>query len=324
MSFMAAYRTQPRGMWESAAMLFDFMSPGVLPDDTTLTRASTGWYFNSSGVLVSAANDVGRWSYNPTTLTLLGLLNEPAETNSLRNASMLGAVTGTPGTVPTNWSITSSVNGLTRQIVETGTDNGIPYIDIKWSGTPTASATLQITFEGNTAVAALNNQIWQTGVFVKIVAGSLTNITQSRINLSMRNSGGTQVGSFPQVFVMTGAELNTQYISLGNTLNVATTAFINSFVTIGYTNGQAIDLTMRIGLPQLAQSAESYSSIITTTIAVTRATDIVTLLLAAGTYNIQINRVSGITLLPGTVVGGSGFEVPTSGSPLQKILTRAS
>ncbi|MGQ3301774.1 hypothetical protein [Reyranella sp.] len=53
---------------------------GALPPGAPLTRASTGWYFDSAGVLQSAANDAPRFTYGPSTLALQGLLNEPART----------------------------------------------------------------------------------------------------------------------------------------------------------------------------------------------------------------------------------------------------
>ena len=54
---------------------------GSMPAGTTFTRASTGWYVNSSGNLVSAAVDTARLDYAPTGLASRGILIEPAATN---------------------------------------------------------------------------------------------------------------------------------------------------------------------------------------------------------------------------------------------------
>jgi hypothetical protein len=37
---------------------------------------------------------------------------------------MVGAVTGSPGTIPTNW-VAYDTGGLTRSVVNLGTENGI-------------------------------------------------------------------------------------------------------------------------------------------------------------------------------------------------------
>jgi hypothetical protein len=59
----------------------DFMVPGVLDPRITFTRASTGTYFNSDGVMQTAAINAPRWDYDPSTLALRGLLLEDARTN---------------------------------------------------------------------------------------------------------------------------------------------------------------------------------------------------------------------------------------------------
>ncbi len=57
-------------------------SPGnLLPSGFSLTRASDGTYFDSAGLLQTAGANVARFSYNPLTLALKGLMVEQAATN---------------------------------------------------------------------------------------------------------------------------------------------------------------------------------------------------------------------------------------------------
>jgi len=65
---------------------------GSLGAGAVFTRASTGTYYNSSGVLVSAAINTPRFDYDPATLQLKGLLLEDASTNSaLQSADISNA-----------------------------------------------------------------------------------------------------------------------------------------------------------------------------------------------------------------------------------------
>jgi hypothetical protein len=69
-------RTVPSGMTFERNFLTGSLGAGAV-----FTRASTGWYTNASGVLVSAATNAPRFDYDPVTLQLKGLLLEDTATN---------------------------------------------------------------------------------------------------------------------------------------------------------------------------------------------------------------------------------------------------
>jgi len=75
------YLNRPRGGSSSSAF-YDF-SLGSLPAGVTLTRASAGYRYNSSGVLVSETTNAARFDYTPVTLAARGLLVEASGTNLL-------------------------------------------------------------------------------------------------------------------------------------------------------------------------------------------------------------------------------------------------
>lgn len=61
--------------------------------DGSFTRASTGTYFDSAGVLQSAAANIPRITYNRATKEFEGLLLEPASTNLLLNSTAVATQT---------------------------------------------------------------------------------------------------------------------------------------------------------------------------------------------------------------------------------------
>jgi len=251
-------------------------------DIVTFTRASTATYFNSAGTLTSAAVDEARFDFNPSTLAAQGLLIEESRTNSIRNNTMVGAVAGTPGTDPTNW--VTSYGALTQQIVGIGTENGIAYIDYRYSGTLTGSIVIRPDSESQ--IVASSGQAWTGSAYVKLVGGSLTNVTCS-LNMRQGTAAGALVLNTFQSFTPTSAALNTQRASIVVASTQATTERILVRLTLDATG--AIDITLRIGLPQLEQGAFATSVIPTTTTALTRSADVA----SVNTLSPWFNAVEG-------------------------------
>jgi hypothetical protein len=252
----------------------DFVKTKRMDPRITFTRSSSATYFNSSGVLTTAANNEPRFDHDPATLSSRGFLPEEQRTNSIRNNTMVGAVAGTPGTIPTNWGSPGAGSGLTQQVVGTGTENGITYLDLKVSGTPSSSGVFDITIESATQVAASNGQSWTHSSYVKLAAGAATNAVFSVLVLGRDSGGALVAGQVGQtVFVPTTAGLTTQRPVATFAMSSASVAYAQPRIRIEYTSGNAIDITLRIGLPQLEQGKFVTSVIRTTGAAVTRSQD---------------------------------------------------
>jgi hypothetical protein len=235
-----------------------------------------------------------RFDYNPSTLVAQGLLIEEQRTNSIRNNTMVGAVAGTPGTAPTNWSV--SAGGLTQEIVAIGTENGITYIDLKLSGTATSNNII-VSFDTTTGIAALNGQTWTESIYIKQVA-AVANANSYTLRMSMRDAGGAGLAQFDVIIVPTTTL--TRYTNTA-TLNNASTAFLVPQLRIGLTIGNSYDFTLRIGLPQLEQGAFATSVIPTTTAATTRSADIASI----GTLSPWYNATEGTVYFESKTAQGS-------------------
>jgi hypothetical protein len=264
-------------------LLLDFLS-GSLDSRITFTRASTATFFNSSGTLTSASNDVARFDFNPSTLAAQGLLIEESRTNSIRNNTMQGAVAGTPGTNPNNWVVSLTANGVTQSVSAVGTENGITYVDIRYNGTPTAGTNVAIAFEGTNNVAASSGQTWTESVYVKLQAGSFIGTTTTISLLGTNGTSGTE-SIDSALITSTPADLRNCRLSVSGTFANAGTTNAQPRIRIGYTVGVAIDITLRIGLPQLEQGAFATSVIPTTTTALTRAADVASVNTLTPWYN---------------------------------------
>lgn len=214
------------------------------------TRATTPTANQST--VVDASGNYSLVNDGVYRVSTAGCLTEEARQNGIRNSSMQGAVAGTPGTLPTNWAQAGTAGNLSSQVVGIGTENGINYIDYRVFGTPNQSNQWVLLFESTTQIPALNGQTWDDTVFVRVAGGSTNNITFG-FRLSGSNSGGGGVEGNDFAFTPTTNALGSQRVFQALTLANGATAFITSGLLFNYTNGLPVDVTLRIGWPQLEQ-----------------------------------------------------------------------
>ena len=236
----------------------DMARTSTLSDLVTVSRASTktnagGWDFTNGGTvgtLTEAASNTA------ATYSSCGILIEESSTNEIRNPRCEGAVTGSPGTLPTNWSI-SGESTLTRTIVATGTASGWPYIDIRYTGTATTS--VNILTESVTQVVASVGQTWTKTYGVALVGGDLTNISAVRQQFNERTAVGANLAAVASASFKDNIDSQLRLFFQSHTLTEATAARISNTLIIA-TSG-AVDFTLRLFGSQLEQKAYASSPI---------------------------------------------------------------
>ena len=241
--------------------------PGSALGDLAFTRASSKTRTNAAGVVETIGNNVPPHDYRNAdgSLSTFPRLNlEPQRTNSIRNSSMVGAVAGSPGTLPTNW-FTSPV-GLTQTIVGIGTENGLPYIDFRFNGTAT-SPFFELRPETPTGIAASNAQVWNFAPYLKFTSGSIP----IALGMYERTSAGAFITSGQAIVSVTST---LQRLTFTRTLSGgATVGAVQPIIVSTLTNGATYDFTIRIAAPQMELGSYATTWVPTTTAAVTRIAD---------------------------------------------------
>jgi hypothetical protein len=288
----------------------DFASLKTLDHGTgpniTFTRASDATYFDANGVLQTATSDTPRFDHDPADGSSLGLLIEEARTNSIRNSQGGGAVVGAPGTVPTDWFI-GAQTGISTEVVATGTENGLAYVDVKFTGTNSTGDNVfpNLFFDTSTTVVASSGQTWTSSFYTKIVAGSTAGLTNANIQFVELTAAGVVVSALNTPFTPTSSLAR---YSATRTLTGATTErvyarFICTLPDGAQIGGSADGITLRFAAPQLEQGAFPTSYIPTTTAAATRAADSAIVTPISSFYN----QAEGTLFAEGSAAGTTGF-----------------
>jgi hypothetical protein len=219
---------------------------------------------------------------------------EGQRTNAIRNPRFEGAVPGTPGTFPTFMTPNTDA-GLTRSVVGVGSEFGLPFFDVRWSGTASFNfLRWRLEPPGTGGVAATVGQLWAYRVPFRVLAGSSSGLT-FRLVLTMHDAAGAQSGAYTSALIAGGAAVSDMVLNTP-ALPFANTAFINVFADILMAVGTVMDVTVRYYAPQLEQGAFASSPILPavgTPAASTRGADLVSAPLAG----MQIGSQGRCTIL---------------------------
>jgi hypothetical protein len=231
-----------------------------LDSRVTFTRASTGTYFDSAGVLQTAAINTPRFDYNPSTLAAQGLLIEEARTNLVLNSATLATQSVTVTAVAHTLSFygTGTVV-LSGAFVGTLVGSGAFPTRSTLTFTPTAG-TLTLTVTGSVTQAQLETGAFATSYIPTTSAAATRAADLAAINTLSPWYNATEGTLFAQ-FKAVGATLATQQgiwgLDDGTTNNViygARAATTNRF-RYNSRSGGVVDVDGQITTPVITDGA---------------------------------------------------------------------
>lgn len=228
---------------------------------------------NSGGTAYDTNNGWSQFGANTPRITNQGLLVEESRTNSIHNNTMAGAVAGvvgSGGSFPTGWVFDANLTGtLAWTVVDTGTFQGINYIDVQLSGTPTTSNFSRILWQ-NSGISASDGQTWTLSAFLALTGGSYANLIS--MNLGITEQGGAgQSDQGPSLISYLPSSL--QNFSFIDTFTQSGTTGASPYLLFSWAANVPVNITVRIGWPQMELGAFATSPIPTSGAAVTRNAD---------------------------------------------------
>lgn len=290
---------------------------GRVPLSMSFSRFSSGMRLDGTGALENIEMNAPRFDYDPVTNFLRGLLYEPQRTNYIKNSTMIGAIDGKPGTQPTGWGI-GLPSGCARSIV-IGTENGMSYVDIRLYGSVTASSTSRyISFIGSTEIAALLDEKWTASTYVKLVAGSLSNVSNLGLAIGEFSSGGSWLAGGSSLFTPTDTLARYSYT---RTLTNANTTYVQPAIGYSVTAGTSVDFTLRLYQPQMEKGNKATSPVLTSGATVTQAADVLSFTIPNGVSRLRYVFDNDST--QDVAVSAGAYTVPTNlnASHLKRIIS---
>lgn len=227
-----------------------------LPKGAAFTRASTGIYTSTNGLLTSASTDILRINNQVTT----------TRTNLVRNGSASG---GSSGIAPTNWRGALTFNGIALTPLYPQTIGSVMGYVYRLSGTSTAGGGFNLNFETNNGISSSSGQQYSISCYAAVLAGDATKTTI--LSLRLQGTDGTNQTEFP-------ASTNFKDLLSSTPLRLTTTATLSSGSTTNSrpvievnwaSSGMVIDCTLFFGNIQQELNSIATQFISTTGSAVT-------------------------------------------------------
>jgi hypothetical protein len=313
------------GLLDRPVASFSFMG-GTLPSGATLTRATTGKRVNSSRLLEADSANMARFTYDPSSGALQGLLVEPSRTNLCVQSNAFSTTWTSNGPTLSTGSDTSpdgTTNAwrMVQKAANVGQNIYIPLVNVP-GGNDQAVAFSVYLKQASARYAQLgfdNSGTNGCGLVVDLQTGAIGTGTYGTGFLTAAQAIAAGYGWW-RVTLLGGMTNESQYsIDIGMAPNGTWSQ--NAPLFTG--DGSSYIGIYGASMESTTNSSAAASMLIDTSgSSATRAADVLTLAMKNGTYNVQVVRVGGIATLPQQQVTGGQYTVPTDPSPLQSVIFR--
>ncbi len=144
----------------SPVAITDWTFLSSMPAGLTFARASSGWYYNASGVLTQASSDAPRFDYDPGALSPRGLLIEEQRTNLVPYSTAMGNTS--------NWHLWQTTLGSNVATAPDGTNTAASITENTTNNTHTNRT--------ENSISVTNGTIYTESVFLKYVSAQYVGI----------------------------------------------------------------------------------------------------------------------------------------------------
>jgi len=277
-------------------------------DIITFTRASTATFFNSAGVLTSAATNAPRFDYNPSTLAAQGLLIEESRANSLTYSAQFDNAAWTK----VNSSVTADA-----AVSPNGTSNADKLIEDSSVSVFHRTTSILVSSTSGTYTASVFLKAAERSFAFLAVTDNITGAMERRINLATGVVDSTNVSGAGSWTSITASSVNIGNgwwrLTITGTQGAGTV--LTTIVSIGDATGARVytgngTSGLFVWGAQLEAGAFPTSYIPTTTTALTRAADVA----SVNTLSPWYNASAGTIYAEGSTFSIAAFRVLAEGA----------
>lgn len=236
----------------------------------TFSRLSAAWKRNALGhwVKVLAGEPrTGHHIWQGGQLVPAGQLVESATRTQEFSYSKLddASLGSTFQTLGSDVTIQGGSTDIVTEVVATGTENGIPYIDWSVSGTNNAGTTQFYNVIDNRWVATSPGETYTISAYLKLISGSLGASTGTvQLYGHYRDAGNALIGQVNSEVISDVTDALQRFSGGGQAAPVGTVNLAAKGLFVRVPDGNSINIVLRIGLPQVESGGVSTSPIVST------------------------------------------------------------